>query len=83
MGGDANIGTPYTLLSVAAVIIGGGEFFGGIVSPIGAVIGAFIMLLTGVLLSFMHVTAAWQLSVQGVILILVLGTRALQKRRST
>lgn len=82
-GGDANIGTPYTLLSVAAVIIGGGEFFGGIVSAIGAVIGAFIMLLTGVLLSFMDVSTDWQLSIQGIVLILVLSTRALQRRRSS
>ena len=80
--GDANIGMPYTLLSIAAVIIGGGEFVGGIVSPPGAVIGAFIMLLTGALLSFMNVSTDWQLSVQGTILILVLSTRALQRRSS-
>jgi ribose/xylose/arabinose/galactoside ABC-type transport system permease subunit len=80
--GDANFGAPYTLLSIAAVIVGGGEFFGGIVAPVGAVIGAFIMLLTGSLLSFMNVSTDWQLSVQGAILILVLGTRALQRRRA-
>lgn len=79
--GDANFGTPYTLLSIAAVIVGGGEFVGGIVAPVGAVIGAFIMLLTGSLLSFMNVSTDWQLSVQGAILILVLGTRALQRGR--
>ncbi len=79
--GDANFGAPYTLLSIAAVIVGGGEFVGGIVAPVGAVIGAFIMLLTGSLLSFMNVSTDWQLSVQGAILILVLGTRALQRRR--
>lgn len=78
--GDATIGAAYTLLSVAAVIIGGGEFVGGVVSPVGAVIGAFIMLLTGALLSFMNVSTDWQLSVQGAILILVLGTRVLQRR---
>jgi len=80
--GDANFGAPYTLLSIAAVIVGGGEFFGGIVAPVGAVIGAFIMLLTGSLLSFMDVSTDWQLSVQGAILIVVLGTRALQRRRA-
>lgn len=80
--GDANFGGPYTLLSIAAVIVGGGEFFGGVVAPIGAVLGAFIMLLTGSLLSFMNVSTDWQLSVQGAILILVLGTRALQRRKS-
>ena len=80
--GDATIGAAYTLLSIAAVIIGGGEFVGGVVSPPGAVIGAFIMLLTGALLSFMNVSTDWQLSGQGAILILVLSTRALQRRRS-
>jgi ribose/xylose/arabinose/galactoside ABC-type transport system permease subunit len=80
--GDATIGAAYTLLAVASVIIGGGEFVGGVVSPPGAVIGAFIMLLTGALLSFMNVSTDWQLSVQGAILILVLSTRALQRRRS-
>jgi len=80
--GDATIGAAYTLLSVAAVIIGGGEFVGGVVSPVGAVIGAFIMLLTGALLSFMNVSTDWQLSVQGAILILVLGTRVLQRRQT-
>jgi ribose/xylose/arabinose/galactoside ABC-type transport system permease subunit len=73
--GDANVGTQYTLLSVAAVIIGGGEFSGGVVSPIGAVAGALIMLLTGSLLSFADVSPNWQLSVQGVLLISVLAIK--------
>ncbi len=80
--GDANIGTQYTLISIAAVIVGGGEFFGGVVSPIGTVIGSMIMLLTGSLLSFLNVSSAWQLSVQGVVLIAVLATRALVRRRA-
>jgi ribose/xylose/arabinose/galactoside ABC-type transport system permease subunit len=75
--GDANFGTPYTLLAIAAVIVGGGEFTGGIVSPPGTVIGAFILLLSGALLSFLDVSTDWQLSVQGGILILVLALRAL------
>jgi ribose/xylose/arabinose/galactoside ABC-type transport system permease subunit len=78
--GDANVGGQYTLLSIAAVIVGGGEFFGGIVSPVGAVVGAIIMLLTGSLLSFLNVSTDWQLSVQGVILIAVLASRALVRR---
>jgi ribose/xylose/arabinose/galactoside ABC-type transport system permease subunit len=78
--GDPNIGAQYTLLSIAAVIVGGGEFFGGIVSPIGAVIGGLIMLLTGSLLSFFDISSDWQLSVQGGLLIVVLATRALRRR---
>lgn len=78
--GDATVGAQYTLISIAAVIVGGGEFFGGIVSPVGTVIGALIMLLTGALLSFFNVSTDWQLSVQGTILILVLATRAFGRR---
>jgi ribose/xylose/arabinose/galactoside ABC-type transport system permease subunit len=77
--GDATVGTQYTLVSIAAVIVGGGEFVGGIVTPAGAVIGAWIMLLTGSLLSFVNVGSAWQLSVQGGILIVVLALRTLSR----
>lgn len=78
--GDANVGAQYTLESIAAVIVGGSEFSGGVVSPVGAVIGAFIMLLTGSLLSFVDVSTVWQLSAQGGILIVVLGLRALSRQ---
>ncbi len=78
--GDANVGTPYTLLSVAAVIVGGAEFSGGVVSPAGAVAGAFVLVLAGALLSFMNVPSDWQLSVQGLLLILVLGVRLMLRR---
>ena len=37
----------YTLLSIAGVILGGGEFVGGRVSPVGAVIGAITLTLAG------------------------------------
>ena len=77
--GDATVGTQYTLVSIAAVIVGGGEFVGGIVTPTGTVIGAWIMLLAGSLLSFLDISTDWQLSVQGGILIVVLGLRALNR----
>ena len=57
--------TQYTLTSIAAVIVGGGEFFGGVVSPAGRDDRRAIMLLTGSLLSFLNVSTDWQLSVQG------------------
>jgi ribose/xylose/arabinose/galactoside ABC-type transport system permease subunit len=79
--GEANIGTSYTLLSIAAVIIGGGQFSGGIVSAVGTVAGALIMLLTGAILSFVEISSDWQLSFQGIILILVLTVRGLIGRR--
>jgi ribose transport system permease protein len=80
--GDANIGNGYTLLSIAGVILGGGEFVGGRVSPIGAVIGALTLALAASpLLTFMHIPPDWQVGANGAILIVVLAARALIGRR--
>jgi ribose transport system permease protein len=79
---DANIGNGYTLLSIAGVILGGGEFVGGIVSPIGAVIGALTLALAASpLLTFMRIPPDWQVAANGAILIIVLAARALIARR--
>jgi ribose transport system permease protein len=79
---DANIGNGYTLLSIAGVILGGGEFVGGRVSPIGAVIGALTLALAASpLLTFMHIPPDWQVGANGAILIIVLAARALISRR--
>ncbi len=72
---DANIALRYTLLSIAGVILGGGEFIGGRVSPIGAVIGALTLTLAGSFLSFLRISPDWQIGAQGAILILVLALR--------
>src|SRR4051812_2991999 len=80
--GDANIGNGYTLLSIAGVILGGGEFVGGRVSPIGAVLGALTLTLAATqLLGFMHIPPDWQVGANGAILIVVLAARALISRR--
>ena len=79
---DANIGNGYTLLSIAGVILGGGEFVGGRVSPIGAVIGALTLALAASpLLTFMHIPPDWQVGANGAILIIVLAARALISRK--
>jgi ribose transport system permease protein len=75
---DANIGNGYTLLSIAGVILGGGEFVGGRVSPVGAVIGALTLALAASpLLTFMHIPPDWQVAANGAILIVVLAARVL------
>jgi ribose transport system permease protein len=79
--GDANVGRGLTLVSIGAVIIGGGEFVGGIVSPIGTVFGALIMQLSGSLLSFASVAPAWQYSIQGAILLVILALRIVSWKR--
>lgn len=79
---DANIGNGYTLLGIAGVILGGGEFTGGRVSPVGAVIGALTLALAASpLLTFMHIPPDWQVGTNGAILIIVLTARVLVNRR--
>jgi ribose transport system permease protein len=77
---DANIALRYTLLSIAGVILGGGEFIGGRVSPIGAVIGALTLTLAGSFLSFLRIPPDWQIGAQGAILIIVLALRLFLNR---
>jgi ribose transport system permease protein len=77
---DANIALRYTLLSIAGVILGGGEFTGGRISPIGAVIGALTLTLAGSFLSFLRISPDWQIGAQGGILIIVLALRLLLNR---
>ncbi len=78
---DANIAMRYTLLSIAGVILGGGEFTGGKVSPVGAVIGALTLTLAASFLSFLRLSSDWQIGAQGAILILVLTARLIFVRR--
>jgi ribose transport system permease protein len=80
---DANIALRYTLLSIAGVILGGGEFVGGRVSPIGAVIGALTLTLAASFLSFLRIPPDWQIGAQGAILIIVLALRLLLNRRES
>ena len=74
---DAHIADRYTLYAIAGVILGGGEFVGGRVSPYGAVIGALTLALAGSFLIFMRISPDWQIGAQGAILIIVLALRAL------
>ncbi|MDB5525782.1 MAG: rbsC [Rhizobium sp.] len=78
--GAPNIAPAYTLLSIAAVILGGGSFVGGIVSPAGTVVGAITLVLVGSVLSFLNVPPVWQSGAQGLILIAVLLGRGLISR---
>lgn len=78
---DSNIAQRYTLLSIAGAILGGCDFVGGRVSPIGAVTGALVLTLAGSLLTFLRISPDWQIGAQGAILILVLALRALTSRR--
>jgi ribose transport system permease protein len=72
---QANVAERYTLLSIAGVILGGGDFVGGRISPIGAVIGALTLTLAAPFLTFLRISPDWQIGAQGAILIIVLAFR--------
>jgi ribose transport system permease protein len=77
--GDPNASANYTLLAIAAVILGGGEFAGGRAPALGAVTGALVITLVGSLLVFFNVSSSYQAGAQGLILIIVLAGRALAR----
>lgn len=77
---DINAGASYTLLSVAAVVVGGSALAGGSIAPIGVVCGAVTLSLIGSLLGFLGVSTDYNAAVQGGLLIGILFLRvALQQ----
>ena len=78
--GDANAADGYTLMSIAAVVIGGCEFLGGKVSPIGVVLAGTLLSLLGVLLGVLAVPPLFTAAATGGLLLLVMGLRRLIKQ---
>ena len=77
---DINSGNSYTLLSVAAVVMGGCALAGGIVAPIGAVLSAVTLALIGALLGALGVSSDYNAAAQGAVLIGLLAMRYLSER---
>lgn len=78
-GSDINATGSYTLLTVAAVVIGGSELIGGLVSSFGTVIGAITLSLIGVLVGFLRLNSSYVTAVQGGLLIAILAFRLVRK----
>ncbi|WP_038360478.1 ATP-binding cassette domain-containing protein [Bosea sp. 117] len=78
---DINAGGPFTLISVAAVVMGGCALLGGLISPLGVVAGALTLALIGALLGALNVSTDYNAAVQGCLLIGMLVLRAAAARR--
>ncbi|WP_247886893.1 ATP-binding cassette domain-containing protein [Azospirillum sp. SYSU D00513] len=78
---DINAGSGFTLLSIAAVVIGGCRLGGGFVSPLGVTAGAVTLSLIGSLLSFLGIATDYNAAVQGLLLIGILALRGAMDRR--
>ncbi|RTL94757.1 ATP-binding cassette domain-containing protein [Ancylobacter aquaticus] len=78
---DINAGGPFTLISVAAVVMGGCALIGGMISPLGVVAGALTLALVGALLGALGVSTDYNAAVQGCLLLSMLALRAVADRR--
>ena len=67
--GDAAVGLPYTLNSVAAVVLGGTALSGGVASVVGTIAGAFMLRTIGSLMFFTGVPPLAQPLFEGLVLI--------------
>ncbi|QGY32913.1 ATP-binding cassette domain-containing protein [Pantoea cypripedii] len=76
---DLNSSSSLTLVSVAAVVVGGSALMGGMISPVGAVAGALILALTGALLGALNIDTDFNAAVQGCLLITMLVVQTLLK----
>jgi ribose transport system ATP-binding protein len=79
-GADANSGGTLTLLSVAALVIGGCSLVGGEVSAVGTVAGAIVVSLVGYLLGTYGVSTNYSAAVQGSFLLIILTLKTLRWR---
>ena len=78
-----DVGQSYELYVIAAAVVGGTSFAGGIGSIAGAVLGAFVMQSLAYGLSFMGVNSPGQNMVAGIVLILAVGFDAYNRRRGS
>ncbi|CAM5248968.1 ABC transporter permease [Streptomyces hirsutus] len=76
-GGGTSPRPPAPLITVAAVILGGGSFRGGSAVPWGVAIGGMALGLVSVTLSLLDVATNLQSAVQGGVVLAVLAGRAL------
>ncbi|MCD4850627.1 ATP-binding cassette domain-containing protein [Arthrobacter sp. AK01] len=57
--GDASAGSTYTLISIAAIVIGGASIFGGRGSFIGALLGALLIVQLNAVTTYLHLDQSW------------------------
>lgn len=82
-GSTLDIGQSYELFVIAAAVVGGTSFAGGIGTIPGAVLGAFVMQSLAYGLSFLGVNSPGQNVVAGIVLILAVGFDTYNRRRGT
>lgn len=82
MSGDARLGLPYMLSSVAAVVIGGISLAGGRGSMTGAVCGACILVLLGNIIYFAGIPSNYQEMFKGGVIMFALAFTFMSGKRA-
>lgn len=82
-GATLDIGVSYELYVIAAAVVGGTSFAGGIGTIPGAVLGAFVMQAIAYGLSYVGVNSPGQNVVAGLVLILAVGFDTWNRRRGS
>lgn len=82
-GSTLDIGVNYELYVIAAAVIGGTSFAGGIGTIPGAVVGAFVMQAIQYGLSYIGVNSPGQNVVLGLVLIVAVGLDTINRRRGS
>jgi D-xylose transport system permease protein len=80
-GATLDVGQSYELYVIAAAVVGGTSFAGGIGTIPGAVLGAFVMASLAYGLSFMGVNSSIQNIVAGIVLVIAVGFDTYNRRR--
>jgi D-xylose transport system permease protein len=80
-GSTLDVGQSYELYVIAAAVVGGTSFAGGIGTIPGAVLGAFVMQSLAYGLAFLNVNSPIQNIVAGIVLILAVGFDSYNRRR--
>jgi ribose transport system permease protein len=82
-GAFLDMGQPYLLQSIAAVVVGGTLIFGGSASAIGVFCASVLLILMVTLMQIMQLPPGSQDMVQGVVVILVLALAGREAIRTT
>jgi ribose transport system permease protein len=77
---NGQLGTGYELDAIAAVILGGTSFAGGVGTVLGTLYGALIIAMLNNGLTLMNVSFFWQLVAKGSLIVLAVGIDRLRRR---